>query len=83
MRLFVDRLVDAALPVEQGIGKGDGESTQHDVIKELFRQNKKKTFLLRRTSLSFTSYDFLSNCEGSGSGCLKKEKEMECLFYHL
>ena len=42
MRLFVDRLVDAALPVEQGIGKGDGESTQHDVIKELFRQNKKK-----------------------------------------
>ena len=46
MRLFVDRLVDGALPVEQGIEKGDGESTLHDVIRELLRQNnnKKKTF---------------------------------------
>ena len=68
--------------VEQGKEKEDGESTLHDVIKELFRQNKKNIFL-RKTSLSFTSNDFLSNCEGSGSGCRKKEKEMECLFYHL
>ena len=46
MRLFVDRLVDGALPVEQGIEKGDGESTLHDVIRELLRQNnnKKKHF---------------------------------------
>ena len=42
MRLFVDRLVDGALPVEQGIEKGDGESSLHDVIKKLFRQNEKK-----------------------------------------
>ena len=42
MRLFVDRLVDGALPVEQGIEKGDGGSTLHDVIRELLRQNNDK-----------------------------------------
>ena len=46
MRLFVDRLWMVHCLVEQGIEKGDGESTLHDVIRELLRQNndKKKPF---------------------------------------
>ena len=41
MRLFVDRLWMVHCLVEQGKEKEDGESSLHDVIKELFRQKKK------------------------------------------
>ena len=48
--------------VEQGKEKEDGEPSLHDVIKELFRQ--KKNIFLRRTSLTFTSNNFVIKLRG-------------------